>query len=154
MTWRALLLVALVTCAAPASAQTQAWPNQHGWGSLDAMILSTLTTSGTAEAAFWLPDHPDPAQATRGLGVAYEYIQGSAGNTSIALGYYVRSAAGWQMAGPVTGVFGQSPRDPVYTQTTLEITTTMLGPNEPRCCPTLPVRWRIDLASRAVQRLD
>ena len=154
MTWRALAIAALLVCAAPGSILAQTWPNPHGWSSLDAMILSTLTSSGTAEAAFWLPDHPDTDQATRGLGVAYEHIPGSAGNVDIALGYYVRTASGWQMAGPVTGVFGHNPRDPAYSDGTLELTTTMLGPNDPRCCPSLPVRWRIDLGSLAVERLD
>jgi hypothetical protein len=151
---RALVLALPLLCAAPFAALAQAWPNAQGWVSLDHMILSTLTRSGTSLSAFWFPDHGDPAQATRGLGIAYEHIPGSASGFDIALGYYVRTAAGWAMAGPVQSVYGQSPRDPAWTPTTLEITTTMLGPNEPRCCPSVPVRWRIDLGSLAVQRLN
>ncbi len=146
---RILSLLAALFWGAAAPAQDMApWPN------LDAMILSNLTDSGTAEAAFWLPDGPDPAQVTQGLGVAYEYIQGSAGSVSIAVGYFVRGASGWQYVGPVQGLFGQSPRAPMFAPGVMELTTTTLGPNEPRCCPTQETRWRIDLAQRVAQRLN
>lgn len=130
----------------PLSAQS--WPN------LDQLLFSTLTASGTAEASFWIPDSPDPAQATRALGVVYEYIPGSAGNTGIATGHYIRTQAGWQFSGRIAGLFGQSPRDPAFGQGFVDVTTTMLGPNEPRCCPTLPVRWRINLSSMTAVRLQ
>lgn len=142
------LAVAVALLTGPAVlAQQQDWPD------LDALLFGTLTNSGRAEASFWLPDSADPARATRALGVVYEHIPGSAGNTTIALGYYLRSEQGWAFAGPVSGVFGQSPRDPVYTATTLEITTTTLGPDDARCCPSVESRWRIDLQSRAAQPL-
>lgn len=144
-----VLAVAVALLTGPA-----ALAQQQGWPDLDALLFGTLTNSGRAEASFWLPDSADPALATRALGVVYEYIPGSAGSTSIALGYYVRSAQGWAYAGPVSGVFGQSPRDPAYTATTLEITTTTLGPGDARCCPSVQTRWRIDLQSRAAQRLQ
>ena len=134
-----------VAMAFPAGAQ--------GWPNLDQLLFSTLTSSGKAEASFWLPDHPDPAQATRALGVVYEHIPGSAGSVSIAVGHYIRNATGWQFTGVVSGLFGQSPRDPAYGEGVVELTTTMLGPNEPRCCPTLATRWRIDLNTMAAQRL-
>ena len=146
---RILAVLAALAWGSAAPAQNMApWPN------LDAMILSTLTATGTAEAAFWLPDSPEPAQVTQGLGIAYEYIQGSAGSVSIAVGYFVRGAGGWQYAGPVQGLFGQSPRAPIFAPGAMELTTTTLGPNEPRCCPTQETRWRIDLSRLAAQRLN
>jgi hypothetical protein len=142
-----VLLALFMILASPLSAQD--W-----WPDLDALLFSTLTNSGTAEASFWLPDQYDPATATRALGVVYEHIPGSAGNTGIATGLYVRTAQGWQFAGPVSGLFGRSPRDPAFGDNHVEITTITLGPNDARCCPTLPIRWRIDLATRTAQRLN
>lgn len=127
----------------------------QGWPNLDQLLFSTLTTSGTAESSFWLPDTPDPATATQALGVVYEYIPGSAGNTGIATGYYQRTQTGaWQFAGVVQGLFGQQPRDPAFAPGYMDLTTTMLGPNEPRCCPTLATRWRIDLTAMTAVRLQ
>lgn len=116
--------------------------------------LPKTTSSGTAEASFWLPDSADPATASIALAVVYEYIQGSAGNTGIAPGFFVKQEGAWVFTGPVQGLFGQSPSDASFGQTALELTTIMLGPNEPRCCPTLPVRWRIDYQTLTAQRLN
>lgn len=127
---------------------------QQGWPDLDRLLFSTLTRSGTAEASFWLPDTPDPAQATRAMGIVYEYIPGSAGNTNIAVGIYVRGVQGWQFAGQVQGLFGQSPSAPQFSATHAEVSTMMPGPNDPRCCPTQVTRWRIDLRTLAAQRLN
>lgn len=126
---------------------------QNGWPDLDRLLYGTLTASGRAEASFWLPDQGDPATATRALGIVYEAFPG--GNaTSIATGLYQRTTQGWQFAGIVQGLFGQSPRDIAFAPTHIDITTTMLGPGEPRCCPTRVTRWRIDLANRVAQRLN
>ncbi len=122
------------------------------WGNLDALLFQNLTESGTAEASYWLPNSLDPAVATAAIGVVYEYIPGSAGNTGIATGVFVRQANGWSFAGGVSGMFGQQPRDASFGQGYVDVTTSMLGPNEPRCCPTAPTRWRIDFGSmQAIQ---
>lgn len=142
------LLLALSIWAPPVSAQQVGWPN------LDQLLFSTLTNSGRAEASFWLPDQSEPTTATRALGVVYEHIPGSAGSVSIAAGLYQRVAEGWAFVGPVEGLFGNAPRDPGFGPAHVDLTTTMLGPDEPRCCPTLPVRWRIDLTTRVAQRLN
>ena len=126
---------------------------QGGWGNLDQLLRQSLTRSGTFEASFWLPDNGDPAQATRALGVVYEWIEGSAGSTTIATGLFVRAPDRWVYQGPVEGLFGQSPRDAVFAQGHVDLTTTMLGPNEPRCCPTQATRWRIDLSKLRASQL-
>lgn len=126
---------------------------QNGWPDLDRLLFGTLTTSGRAEASFWVPDQADPATATRALGIVYEAFPG--GNAvSMATGIYQRTTQGWQFAGVVQGLFGNSPREVTFAPTHIDITTTMLGPGEPRCCPTQVTRWRIDLASRVAQRLN
>ena len=145
---RAALALAVGLWATSAPAQQAGWPN------LDQLLFSTLTASGRAEASFWMPDQPDPATATRALGIVYERIPGSAGSVGIAVGLYQRVPQGWQYTGPVEGLFGQSPSDPAFAPTHIEVTTLMLGPNEPRCCPTMQVSWRIDLATRVAQRLN
>ncbi|MEO9898550.1 MAG: hypothetical protein ABJD13_08355 [Paracoccaceae bacterium] len=142
------IAIALFAVIAPLHAVAQGWPN------LDQLLFSTLTQSGTAEASFWLPDHPNADQATRALGVVYEHIPGSAGNTGIALGIYTKAGSAWQFVGPVEGVFGQSPRDPAFAGNFLDITTSLVGPNDARCCPTLAGRWRIDLSTFTATRLN
>jgi hypothetical protein len=141
------LAICLALLAAPLHAQ-------DGWPNLDQLLFSTLTASGTAEASFWLPDSADADAATRALGIVYEYIPGSAGSTSIASGVYQRVPEGWQFAGTVSGLFGQSPTDAAFGPGHVDVTTIMLGPDEPRCCPTLPARWRIDLSTFSAQRLN
>lgn len=143
---RALIATFCLMLALPVQAQ-------DGWPDLDQLLFGTLTTSGRAEASFWLPDSGDPASATRALGIVYEAFPG--GNAvSIATGMYQRVPQGWQFLGLVEGLFGQSPRDAAFGPTHVELTTTMLGPGEPRCCPTLATRWRIDLATRTAQKLN
>ncbi|WP_299146918.1 hypothetical protein [uncultured Tateyamaria sp.] len=141
-----VLIAALLTT--PVSAQ------QAGWPDLDQLLFGTMTASGRAEASFWMPNAEDPNVANRAVGVVYEAIPGAAGNTGIAVGLYVRTTQGWQFAGRVEGLFGHSPRDHAFTPTHVELTTDMPGPNDPRCCPTQPTRWRIDLNTRAVERLN
>ncbi|WP_187429076.1 hypothetical protein ROLI_004770 [Roseobacter fucihabitans] len=124
------------------------------WGDLNAVILPALSSSGTSEATFWLPNVNDPEAASLSLAVVYEYIQGSAGNTSIAVGFFVRQPTGWAFGGTVENLFGHNPRDAVFADSFVELTTTTLGPNEPRCCPTMQTRWRVDYQSRTAQRLN
>ncbi|MEL7165196.1 MAG: hypothetical protein AAFY52_00440 [Pseudomonadota bacterium] len=142
-----MLLVALASVCLAQGATAQNWPN------LDPLLLSTLTQSGRAEATYWLPDHIDATQATQAIGVAYEYISGSAGNTTIALGHYRRNGAVWQFVRRLDGVFGHQPRDALFGPGWAEVTTLMPGPNDPRCCPTALTRWRIDLTRGAAVRL-
>ncbi|UWR11872.1 hypothetical protein [Sulfitobacter mediterraneus] len=119
----------------------------EGWGNLDALLFSHLTRSGNAEASYWLPNSTNPTQASAAFGVVYEYIEGSAGSTSIAVGLFLKQPQGpWGFAGPVADLFGHNPRDVVFEDGFAMMTTTMPGPNDPRCCPTVPTRWRIDLA--------
>tara|TARA_R110002094_G_scaffold100763_9_gene100880 strand:- start:2571 stop:3008 length:438 start_codon:yes stop_codon:yes gene_type:complete len=134
-----LAAICLMVAGLPALAQS--------WGNLDALLYRHLTSSGTAEASFWLPDTLDPTTAERAIGVVYEYIPGSAGNTGIAVGSFVKQGSNWIFTGQIDGLWGHMPRDALFGQSSVDVTTTTLGPNEPRCCPTQVSRWRIDLAS-------
>ncbi|OAN68969.1 hypothetical protein A8B82_04670 [Sulfitobacter sp. EhC04] len=126
---------------------------QEGWGNLDALLLNSLSTTGSMEASYWLPDNPDPAQAQLGLGIAYIHIPGSAGSVSIEAGIFRRTQNGWQYTAPVVNLFGHEPRDPLFQNGQVQLLTTMLGPGEPRCCPTQEAKWQIDLTTGQAQRL-
>ena len=144
--WCALMVLRLW---APALDAQGRWPN------LEQLLGSTLAPGAQFERSFWLPDSADPAQAQQAIGVVYPIIQGAAGNTGIAVGHFVRvQGGGWGLAGVVGNLFGFDPRDAVFSPGAVQLTTTMLGPNEPRCCPTLPVRWQIDLTTFQAQRLN
>ncbi|MEM6306251.1 MAG: hypothetical protein AAF744_16155 [Pseudomonadota bacterium] len=141
------LLAALVILLAGVTARAQ------DWGNLDQLLMGNLTRTGTAQATYWLPDSADPAQARRAVGVAYEYIEGSAGSFSIAVGVFIRQGSAWGFVGTVNGVFGQSPRDVAFAGNTAQLTTTTLRDGEPRCCPTGQTRWQIDLSTLTAQPL-
>jgi hypothetical protein len=145
---RIALVLALILGLAPlARAQ------EVGWGNLDALLVP-LSPTGAMEAALFLPDTPDPLTATRALGVVYAHIPGSAGSVSIHPAIFTRGAGGGALYRQVSGLFGQSPRDAQFFPERIEVTTTMPGPDDPRCCPTLPVRWSIDLVSGVATRLN
>lgn len=136
---KSLLLSAAICVAGFAAAA-------EGWGNIDALLFSHLTRTGRAEVSYWLPNSTDPALATAAFGVVYEYIEGSAGSTSIAVGLFLKQPQGhWGFAGTVADLFGHDPRDVVFDGAYAMMTTTMPGPNDARCCPTQPTRWRIDL---------
>ena len=142
-------LAALALCLVGTGAMAQ-----QTWGNLDALLYAHLTSSGKAEASYWLPDSADPALANRAIGVVYEHIPGSAGSVSIATGAFVKGPNGWQFVGPVQGLFGHSPVDTAYGPVHVELTTLMPGPNDARCCPTKLTRWRIDLNSLQARALN
>lgn len=143
---RALVLV-LATLAGSVQAQ-------EGWPNLDLLLGANLAPGASFERSYWLPDSADPNAARQAIGVVYPIIVGAAGNTGIAVGHFQRLSTGWSFMGPISGVFGHDPRDTAFAGRVIELTTTMPGPNDPRCCPTLPVRWRIDLVSKTAQRLN
>ncbi len=144
----------LIACLLCVAALVRPLAAQESWPNLDVLLGTTLAPGAQFERAFWLPDNVDPAQATQAIGVIYPIIQGAAGNTGISVGHFHRVQGGWALGGIVRDVFGFDPRDVAFSQGFVSLTTTTLGPGEPRCCPTKPVRWRIDLATLVAQRLN
>ena len=114
------------------------------------MLVRDLSPTGSMEAGQWFTDQAGQT----GLGIIYAHIPGSAGSVSIHAGLYRRADTGWTMERGVEGLFGMSPADAVFLGDRVEVTTTMLGPDDPRCCPSLFVRWSIDLASGMATRLN
>lgn len=140
-----VLFLAIVT---PTVAATQ------NWGNLDALIMAQLTEGQALEGSTFMPDAADPAQATRAVAVAYTHIPGSAGNVGIHVGFFQIRAGTWFLARRIEGLYGMGVEAPEFGPNHFEVTTNMLGPQDARCCPTLKVRWRIDLATGAVRRLS
>ena len=143
---RNLILLTLLTLAPAALAQD--------WSPAAAALQRDLAGGRAPLATFFFPDAPDPGAASRALGVAYVHIEGSAGSASIHAGLFVPDGQGsWQMLRPVEGLFGQSPRDPQAGPDGFFVKTSMLGPNDPRCCPSVETTWFIDWTTgQAVQR--
>jgi hypothetical protein len=136
---RLLVAIAVAFNGAPARAQ-QATAEE-----IARMLVIDLSPTGAMESGQWFTDSALSGSVTRGLGVIYVHIPGSAGSVSIHAGLYGHSAAGWRREREVTGLFGYSPRDAAFFPGRVEVTTTTLAPGDPRCCPSLPVRWSIDL---------
>jgi hypothetical protein len=128
---------------------------QSRTGSTDAKIERLLAQSlGSGfEASYWLPDSEEPAHVTEALGVVYIPIKGSAGSVSIEAGYFKRSGKIFQFGERVRDLFGMEPRDARFLPGRIELTTTMLKPGEPRCCPSGTARWAIDRKSLVATRI-
>jgi hypothetical protein len=143
---RRLLLALALGAALPATAQD--------WGDLDTLIMGQLTGGATLESSTFMPDAADPAAASRAIAVAYTHIPGSAGSVDIHVGLFRKETNAWRLMRKIDGLYGMGVENPVFSGQTFEVTTNMLGPDDPRCCPTLKVRWRIDLDTADVTRLN
>ncbi len=135
----ALLLAAAPLCAAA----------QDAWPDLDKVLFPQLAQgSGVVEAWFFLPDRPAPHEAREAVAIVYEWIQGSAGSTSIAAAYYTLDHPPLQFTfhGYIADLYGHNPRDPLFLPDRIEVTLTTLRTGEPRCCPTGETRYAIDRA--------
>lgn len=125
---------------------------QEAWSNLDYLMEQALGDSRAWAAAYWLPDRTDPAAAREAIGVTYPVLEGAAGNTSIVVGYFVRSGDGFAYAGRLEGLYGQEPRGARFLADHIEVTTTMPRPGDPRCCPTGTAVWSINRETRQVVR--
>ncbi|AJE48571.1 hypothetical protein [Celeribacter indicus] len=144
------LLSLALPLALPLPLAAQDWPN------LDPALFSDLAGKPEhVEASFFLPNHADPAQATEALGVVYEWIEGSAGSTSIAVGHFsvMQEPVSLAYLGPVSGVFGHQPRDTAFFPERIELTMTTLKDDDPRCCPSGETRYSVDRSTREAEVL-
>jgi hypothetical protein len=145
----ARILAALILLSTPATAQSGA-----DWGDLDGVLFSTLTTSGAAEASYWLPNATTPDQTTEAVGVVYEHIPGSAGSVSIAVGVFRRAGSDFVLVGRVNDVFGMVPADPAHYPDRIEFSTSTLTDTDPRCCPSGTTRWAIDRTTLTARKVE
>lgn len=122
------------------------------WGNLNGLLARTFGPG--IVGAYWLPDSFDPGQATVALAIVYSESQSGGNVPNIAAAVFDITPQGFAKTHDISGVFGASPREAFYSGTHIELTTTMPGPKDPRCCPTVPTRWRIDRATGAVMRLN
>ena len=124
------------------------------WAFIDPLLAQVLDVRPGDPTSPWLfPNHADPTQATFALGVHYPPNRVGGNSFGISVGLFARTAEGWVYRAPVNRIFGQDPRDPVFLDGRMELTTTTLGPTDPRCCPSVPVRWSVDLATGAAAPL-
>lgn len=128
-------------------------PPASPWAFIDPLMAQSLDIRPGDLPATLFVDHADPGTAQ--LGLAFHYPPNRSGGNSfgITVGLFARAADGWRFAGPVDNLFGIDPRDPVFLGGQVEITTTMQGPNDPRCCPTEEARWTINVTSRQARRI-
>lgn len=79
--------------------------------------------------------------AEDGLAFAYFALGGSSAGLNVAL---FRNEGGHMVHHrDIEDVFGMEPRDAVFSEGSVQVTTLTLGPNDPRCCPTQPREWTI-----------
>ena len=141
---KALRLAALLCALAlPAAAQD--------WSFMANLVAQSLDIRAGDGPPILFSDHPDPGTANYSL-IFHYYDNRDGGNaTMLDVGLFRRDPEGWRFLAQVP-VYGQEPRDANFHDWQVDITTTMPGPNDPRCCPTVPTRWAVDLRTYQVGR--
>jgi hypothetical protein len=134
------VLAGLLALGMPAWAQD--------WGFIDPLMTRSLDIRPGDLPATLFVDNADPQIAQLGLAVHYPPNRFGGNSVGITVGLFARAADGWRFAGLVEGLFGMDPRAPAFLGPRIELTTTTLRPNDPRCCPTGETRWSIDVTSR------
>ncbi len=118
------------------------------------MLVTDLSPTGAMETGQWFTDPPVPETGAIGLGIIYVHVPGSAGTVSIHAGIFLLYPTGWSINHEITGLFGMSPSNAVFYDDRIEVTTTTLGPYDPRCCPSVATRWSIDVTNGVATQLD
>ena len=146
MTSRLAAVLLALTLSGPAVAQD--------WSFLGPLTQQTLDVRPGDGAPMLFSDDPDPSRAQTAL--IFHYFGNRDGGNAVHLniGLYRQTADGWSYAGPVQELFGFDPREVRFEPGAIAVTTTMQGPDDPRCCPTKVTHWRVDPATRQVTRLD
>lgn len=111
-------------------------------------IARSLGVHSDLASVVWLPD---PAGGPEAIGASYFFVENSVDN---AWGLFRAEGGAYALVGRVEGLGGESPRDVAFLPERIEITTTALGPDDMRCCPSVPARWSIDRATLTATRID
>lgn len=130
--------------AALASEPMTAWAQSEA----DRSIARSLGVHSDLASVVWLPD---PAGGTEAIGASYFFVGNAVDN---AWGLFRAEGGAYALVGRVDGLGGESPRDVAFLPERIEITTTTLGPDDMRCCPTVPARWSINRATLTATRID
>jgi hypothetical protein len=73
----------------------------------------------------------------------YSDIEGAAGNFNLNVALFEGAGGKYRFVRYAPEIYGTEPRDAKFSNGLVEITTTMPGPNDPRCCPTGSERFSI-----------
>lgn len=130
------------------------WAQTDTVESISKMLVTELSPTREMEGGEWFTSADAQGNATRALGVIYVHVPGSAGTVGLHAGLFAPASGAWAKTQDVTGLAGMEPRNVVFHADRVELTTTTLGPDDPRCCPTQEVRWRVDLATGAASKLN
>ncbi|WP_223999691.1 hypothetical protein [Aureimonas sp. SA4125] len=81
----------------------------------------------------------------RNDGLAFLYFSPPGGNGVFLEVHKLRQTARRQFESDGTvEIFGVTPRDARFSRGRIEVTTSVQGPNDPRCCPTEEKRWVVN----------
>ena len=144
------IIVASFLALLPCVAQAQV---NDGWVGLDTLLRQRLAGGVLPAASLWLPNADTAEEATEALGIVYVHVPGSAGTATLQAGLFQKRDSGFVGVAQIKGLFGFEPRDQVFGQNDITLTTTMPNPDDPRCCPTGVGYWRIDRSTMKAQRL-
>ncbi|AWN54116.1 hypothetical protein DK412_22920 [Methylobacterium sp. 17Sr1-1] len=77
------------------------------------------------------------------LAVSYSHPKGGGNSDSIEVSLYRGTSSGFRFIKTVPDVYGQSPRLAKFSRGQVRVTLTTLGPNDARCCPSVPKEYVI-----------
>ncbi|GEP01428.1 hypothetical protein GCM10007887_22980 [Methylobacterium haplocladii] len=77
------------------------------------------------------------------LVVAYYASRGGGNSFEIAVMLFEAVGSGFRYLRDVPNVYGESPRGATFQRGQIKVTLTTLGPNDARCCPSVPKEYTI-----------
>ncbi|WP_133123552.1 hypothetical protein [Methylobacterium frigidaeris] len=77
------------------------------------------------------------------LTVSYYHPKDGGNSDSIEVSLYQGTSNGFRFIRTVPDVYGQSPRAAKFSRGRIRMTLTTLGPNDARCCPSVPKEYVI-----------
>lgn len=144
---RGLLIAGLLAASLAADARAQ------DWRFIDTLLAQSMDIREGDPPPIFFVDHADPSLARLGLAIHYPPNRSGGNSYGITVALFQQANGGWGFVGPVEGLFGVNPRDAAFLGPQIELTTSTLGPNDARCCPTEEARWMIDVAQRTAFRV-
>lgn len=105
-----------------------------------AEILQSMGGEPAGDCIFYGDYNGNGAQDA--LAFVYAY---SGGNSVAQEVWLLSSDNGFWARVTQVEIYGQSPRDVRFGQGQVLVTTTTLGPNDPRCCPTDETTWTLTI---------
>lgn len=134
------ILVAQSILLAPLAAQAQ-WTTPAR-KSLKSIVYKKIGKASDLEVIPFFGDHNGDG-IEDALVFSYYSDKGGGNSTSLDVFLFDGRPDGFTFRRRVADVYGSSPRDAAFSNGSIKVTLTTLGPDDPRCCPTSQRTYKI-----------